>query len=239
MLRQIFKNPATERYETRDEYLSGNVREKLAQAENAATQDPSYQKNADALRKVVPEDLIPDEICVTMGAPWIPASAVQALADHITGRAGSLSVKFIPSNAKWVVDGYGHSGKYEAKGIDLSDLLSDILNNKAIEIYSGRGENRTLDREATDAASVIGGDMKEDFRTWLWSDKARAKRLARYYRAQAAPEKRGVADAPGRKHADRALRWRGQDVRDAGSRHGNASPGHREQAALYPAKQRR
>lgn len=178
---QIFKNPATERYETRDEYLSGNVREKLAQAENAATQDPSYQKNADALRKVVPEDLIPDEICVTMGAPWIPASDVQAFADHITGRAGSLSVRFIPSNAKWVVDGYGHSGKYEAKGIDLSDLLSDILNNKAIEIYSGRGENRTLDREATDAANVIAGDMKEDFRTWLWSDKARAKRLARYY----------------------------------------------------------
>ena len=178
---QIFKNPATERYETRDEYLSGNVREKLAQAENAATQDPSYQKNADALRKVVPEDLIPDEICVTMGAPWIPASDVQAFADHITGRAGSLSVKFIPSNAKWVVDGYGHSGKYEAKGIGLSDLLSDILNNKAIEIYSGRGENRALDREATDAANVIAGDMKEDFRTWLWSDKARAKRLARYY----------------------------------------------------------
>lgn len=178
---QIFKNPATERYETRDEYLSGNVREKLAQAENAAAQDPSYQKNADELRKVVPKDLIPDEICVTMGAPWIPASDVQAFADHITGRAGSLSVKFIPSNAKWVVDGYGHSGKYEAKGIDLSDLLSDILNNKAIEIYSGRGDERALDREATDAANVIAGDMKEDFRTWLWSDKARAKRLARYY----------------------------------------------------------
>ena len=178
---QIFKNPATERYETRDEYLSGNVREKLAQAENAAAQDPSYQKNADELRKVVPKDLIPDEICVTMGAPWIPASDVQAFADHITGRAGSLSVKFIPSNAKWVLDGYGHSGKYEAKGIDLSDLLSDILNNKAIEIYSGRGDERALDREATDAANVIAGDMKEDFRTWLWSDKARAKRLARYY----------------------------------------------------------
>lgn len=178
---QIFKNPATERYETRDEYLSGNVREKFAQAENAAAQDPSYQKNADELRKVVPKDLIPDEICVTMGAPWIPASDVQAFADHITGRAGSLSVKFIPSNAKWVVDGYGHSGKYEAKGIDLSDLLFDILNNKAIEIYSGRGDERALDREATDAANVIAGDMKEDFRTWLWSDKARAKRLARYY----------------------------------------------------------
>lgn len=178
---QIFKNPATERYETRDEYLSGNVREKLAQAENAAAQDPSYQKNADELRKVVPKDLIPDEICVTMGAPWIPASDVQAFADHITGRAGSLSVKFIPSNAKWVVDGYGHSGKYEAKGIDLSDLLSDILNNKAIEIYSGRGDERALDREATDAANVIAQDIKDDFTAWLWSDKARAKRLARYY----------------------------------------------------------
>ena len=178
---QIFKNPATERYETRDEYLSGNVREKLAQAENAATQDQSYQKNVDALKQVVPQDLIPDEICVTMGAPWIPASDVQAFADHITGRAGSLSVKFIPSSAKWVVDGYGTSGKYKARGISLADLLSDILNNKAIEVYSGRGEERALDREATDVANVIAQDIKDDFTAWLWSDKARAKRLARYY----------------------------------------------------------
>ena len=178
---QIFKNPVTERYETRDEYLSGNVREKLAQAESAAAQDPSYQKNADALRKIVPKDLIPDEICVTMGAPWIPASDVQAFADHITGGAGSLSVRFIPSNAKWVVDGYGSSGRYKTKGIGLSDLLSHILNNKAIEVYSGRGEDRALDREATDAANVVAEDMKEDFRTWLWSNKTRAKRLARYY----------------------------------------------------------
>lgn len=178
---QIFKNPMTGNYETHDEYLSGNVREKLVQAENAAEQDPSYQKNVEELKKIIPKDLIPDEIYVTMGAPWIPESDMQAFADHITGRRGNLSVRFIPSSAKWVVSGYGHSGKYAAKGITLDALLSDILNNKAIEVYSGKGKERALDREATDAANVIASDMKDDFREWLWSDKARAKRLTRYY----------------------------------------------------------
>ena len=178
---QIFKNPVTEAYETRDEYLSGNVREKLAQAENAAAQDPSYQRNVDELKKVIPKDLIADEICVTMGAPWIPASDVQAFADHITGRAGTLSIKFIPSGAKWIVDGYGSNSKYKTQGISLANLLSDILNNKAIEVYSGKGKERQLDQAATDAANVVAADMKEDFTSWLWSDKDRTKRLTRYY----------------------------------------------------------
>lgn len=178
---QIFKNPVTEAYETRDEYLSGNVREKLAQAENAAAQDPSYQKNVDELKKVIPKDLIADEICVTMGAPWIPDSDVQAFANHITGRSGALSIKFIPSGAKWIVDGYGSSSKYKTQGISLANLLSDILNNKAIEVYSGKGKERRLDQAATDAANVVAADMKEDFTSWLWSDKDRTKRLTRYY----------------------------------------------------------
>lgn len=178
---QIFKNPITEAYETRDEYLSGNVREKLAQAENAAAQDPSYQRNVDELKKVIPKDLIADEICVTMGAPWIPASDVQAFADRITGRAGTLSIKFIPSGAKWIVDGYGSNSKYKTQGISLANLLSDILNNKAIEVYSGKGKERRLDQAATDAANVVAADMKEDFTSWLWSDKDRTKRLTRYY----------------------------------------------------------
>ena len=178
---QIFKNPVTEAYETRDEYLSGNVREKLAQAENAAAQDPSYQRNVDELKKVIPKDLIADEICVTMGAPWIPASDVQAFADRITGRAGMLSIKFIPSGAKWIVDGYGSNSKYKTQGISLANLLSDILNNKAIEVYSGKGKERRLDQAATDAANVVAADMKEDFTSWLWSDKDRTKRLTRYY----------------------------------------------------------
>lgn len=178
---QIFKNPVTEAYETRDEYLSGNVREKLAQAENAAAQDPSYQRNVDELKKVIPKDLIADEICVTMGAPWIPASDVQAFADRITGRAGTLSIKFIPSGAKWIVDGYGSNSKYKTQGISLANLLSDILNNKAIEVYSGKGKERRLDQAATDAANVVAADMKEDFTSWLWSDKDRTKRLTSYY----------------------------------------------------------
>lgn len=177
---KIFQNPVTEEYETREEYLSGNVREKLAQAETAAKKNPAYQKNVEELKKVIPEDLVSSEILVNMGAPWIPVSDVQDFITSIQGY-GELTAKFSPLLAKWEVDGYGGNPKYNTKGIQLSQLLEAILNNKAIEIYSGTKKDAVLDKEATDAANVTAEELRNDFNEWLWSDKEREARLVRYY----------------------------------------------------------
>ena len=178
----IYKNPATETYETSDEYLSGNVREKLAQAEIAAEKDPAYKGNVEALKKVQPADLVTDEIIVNLGAPWIPVADVQAFVDNINSfKAGSLEIGYIPTLAKWTVSGMGRSTKFKADGITLPELFECILNNKSIQVYNGRGKDRVLDSEKTDAANVVADDIKDAFKHWLWQDKERADRLAKFY----------------------------------------------------------
>lgn len=179
---QIFKNPITEEYETRDEYLSGNVREKLAQAKTAAKADKSYQNNVDELTKVIPEDLVSDEIIVNMGAPWIPVSDIQDFVNSIADR-GNVTVRFFPLAAKWIVAGWGNSSKFNFnRKMDMVKTLEHILNNKAIEITIKDSDGHTyLDQNATDTANVTADEIRAAFKDWIWSDKAREKRLVRYY----------------------------------------------------------
>lgn len=176
----IFKNPATEGYETRDEYLSGNVREKLAQAENAAADDSSYKRNVDELKKVQPQDLVSDEIVVNLGAPWIPASDIQDFAKHCI-KNGNIRVSYVPGIARWTVTGYGGSAKFNTNGMEFKDMLEHVLNNKSIEIYTGRGDERKLNQQLTDAANAMADNVRDEFKRWLWSDKARTDRLVKYY----------------------------------------------------------
>ena len=83
----VFRNPATEAWETDDAYLSGSVRTKLALAEAAAERDPQYARNVAALRRVQPEDLRPSDITARLGAPWIPAADIEAFAAEVMGTA--------------------------------------------------------------------------------------------------------------------------------------------------------
>lgn len=177
---KIFKNPITEEYESREEYLSGNVREKLAQAEEAVKSDKSYQSNVDELKKVIPEDLVSSEIYVNMGAPWIPESDINDFLLTILEH-GKLTVKFTPGLSNWSIDGGGFSVDYETAGISFKELLEKILNSKPIEVYDSRGKDRMLNQEKTDAANAVADRIREDFTEWLWSDKEREKRLTAYY----------------------------------------------------------
>lgn len=177
---KIFKDPITEDYVTREEYLSGNVRQKLAQAEEAAKADKSYEGNVDELKKVVPEDLVSQEIHVNMGSPWIPESDVQAFLDSFDS---GLKVTFIRDAAKWYVKGasWRNVPKYKAEGISFMELVDCVMNNRAIEIYDGPKKDKVLDRTKTDAANVVADNLRHDFEKWLWTDKEREKRLVRYY----------------------------------------------------------
>lgn len=180
---KIFKNPMTGAYETSDEYLSGNVREKLAYAEAEAKRDKSYEGNVEALKKVVPEDLVSDEILVNIGAPWIPVSDYQDFVNYLMGREDSPfeNVKFLPSAGKWEITGYINSPKFKVKGIKFEDFLQNIFNNKAITVYSYSGKDRVVNQELTDAANLTADEIRREFSDWLWSEKEREKRLVRYY----------------------------------------------------------
>lgn len=180
---KIFKNPMTGAYETSDEYLSGNVREKLAYAEAEAQRDKTYEGNVEALKKVVPEDLVSDEILVNIGAPWIPVSDYQDFINYLTGLSSNSAenVKFLPSAGRWEITGYINSPKFKAQGIKFADFLQNIFNNKAITVYSYSGKDKVVNQELTDAANLKADEIRSEFSDWLWRDKEREKRLVRYY----------------------------------------------------------
>src|SRR5262249_13535510 len=98
----IYRDPATREWQTADAYLSGNVRAKLAAAEAAG---PEYARNAEALRQVQPEDVLPGDIDANLGAPWIPASDIRAFAAELFGvPADSFKIDHLKKDAAWSVE---------------------------------------------------------------------------------------------------------------------------------------
>jgi N12 class adenine-specific DNA methylase len=185
----VYRDPESKRWETADAYLSGNVRAKLASAEKAG---PEFARNAEALRQVQPEDVLPGDIDANLGAPWIPASDIKAFAaDLFRVESSSITVGHLAKDAVWSVEGdystqrsvavtadYGTS---RANGIWLLDLA---LNMKSPVIYDpdpNDPDKRVVNQEATLAAKEKQKQIKEQFRGWVFSDPDRTERLVRLY----------------------------------------------------------
>jgi N12 class adenine-specific DNA methylase len=189
----IYHDPDSTSWQTADVYLSGNVRAKLAKAENAG---PEYARNAAALKAVQPEDVLPGDIDANLGAPWIPASDIQDFADGLF-HAGPSSVRIahLPKEAVWSVEAdyaaqksvaaTSEFGTERANGAWLFELA---LNMKTPSIYdtvrSGDREERVLNPEATLAAREKQKQIKDKFRSWIFSDPDRTERLVRLYNDQ-------------------------------------------------------
>jgi N12 class adenine-specific DNA methylase len=186
----IFPNPEAKKWETADAYLSGNVRAKLAAAETAG---PQYVRNANALRAVQPEDVLPGDIDANLGAPWIPESDIQAFAAdlfHVEGNA--VPIGHLKKDAVWSIEAdyaakasvaaTSEFGTARANGTWLFELA---LNMKTPTIYdtiqNGDREERVVNQEATMAAREKQKLIKERFRSWVFSDSERTERLVRTY----------------------------------------------------------
>ena len=186
----IFHDPQSKVWETADAYLSGNVRAKLTTAESA---DDDYKRNADALRAVQPEDVLPGDIDANLGAPWIPEGDIQAFAANLFGvEPSSIPVAHLKKDAIWSVaaDYTAHSsvaatadfGTERANGTSLLELA---LNMKTPTIYdtidTANGEERVVNQEDTLAAREKQKLIKEQFRSWVFTDPERTERLVRLY----------------------------------------------------------
>jgi N12 class adenine-specific DNA methylase len=183
----IFLDPETNHWETADAYLSGNVRAKLANAERAG-----IERNVEALKAVQPEDVLPGEIDANLGAPWIPVSDIQAFAaDLFHVSPGDITVGHLSKDAVWSVQGNWSAeravtvttdyGTPRANGIGLLDLA---LNMKTPTIYDpdpSDSDKRVVNQEATLAAKEKQRAIKEQFKSWIFSDPDRTERLVRLY----------------------------------------------------------
>ncbi|MCX7392549.1 MAG: DEAD/DEAH box helicase family protein [Planctomycetales bacterium] len=186
----IFHDPESKSWQTADAYLSGNVRSKLAAAAQAGS---SYARNAEALRGVQPEDVLPGDIDANLGAPWIPERDINAFAaDLFHVEPSSVPVAHLKKDAVWSLEpdyatkvsvaATSEFGTARANGTWLLDLA---LNMKSPTIYDtidhGDREERVVNQEATMAAREKQKLIKERFRSWVFSDPERTERLVRIY----------------------------------------------------------
>jgi N12 class adenine-specific DNA methylase/SAM-dependent methyltransferase len=185
----IFHDPESKTWQTADAYLSGNVRAKLKAAEAAG---PQYTRNAEALRAVQPEDVLPGEIDANLGAPWIPESDIRDFAAQLFGVApDAIQVAHLKKDAVWSVEaGYAAEQSVAAKseyGTTRANgtwLLELALNMKTPVVYDpdpADPDKRVVNQEATLAAREKQKIIKEKFRQWVFTDPDRTERLVRLY----------------------------------------------------------
>src|SRR5581483_3329725 len=175
----VFHDPESKSWQTADAYLSGNVRAKLVTAEAAGA---AYVQNAEALRRVQPEDVLPGDIDANLGAPWIPVDDIQAFAAELFHvEPSSVPVAHLMKDALWNLDAdyaakqsvaaTSEFGTPRANGTWLFELA---LNMKTPVIYdtimTGDREERVLNQEATMAAREKQKLIKERFRSWVFSE---------------------------------------------------------------------
>ena len=186
----LYQDPDTGAWQTTDAYLSGNVRAKLATAEAAGA---AYTRNAEALRAVQPEDVLPGDIDAHLGAPWIPETDIQSFAAALFGASPeSVQIAHLKKDAVWSVEPGLDALRSVAATTDYGTerangvwLLEQALNLKTPVIYdtvvNDGKEERVLNQEETLAAREKQKQIKEQFKGWLFTDPDRTERLVRLY----------------------------------------------------------
>ena len=201
----IFLNPLYEygnsyepKYLMADEYLSGNVREKLRIAKNSAELYPEdYKVNVEALQKVQPKDLTASEISVRLGATWLPPDDVQEFIFHLleTPRYAQWNIKvhFSPFTSDWNIEGKSYDkgnvrayNTYGTSRINAYKIIEETLNLKDVRIFDyiedDEGKKKAvLNKKETAIAQSKQEMIKQEFQDWIWSDPERRERLCKSY----------------------------------------------------------
>lgn len=198
----VFLNPdyaegVNEKYLPADEYLSGNVRQKLAVAQGKAEQDPQYQINADALAQVQPTDLTASEISVRLGATWLDTGYVRQFIFETLGTPRSvqwgMKVHYSGITGEWRIEGKSKDrgnvkafNTYGTKRINAYEIIEDTLNLKDVRIFDyvydadGR-KTAVLNKKETAIAQSKQELIKEAFAEWIWKDPDRREAICKTY----------------------------------------------------------
>ena len=193
----IFLDPVLGNWQTADEYLSGNVRRKLQEAEKAAVDSPGYLPNVEALRQAQPKDLDASEIEVRLGATWIDYSYIQQFMEQTFkppyNKKHLMQVRYSPTTAEWNISGKSlpsmqDVNAYMTYGTERANayrILEDTLNLRDVRIYDTTYENgvekRVLNQKETTLAQQKQQAIKDAFQDWIWKDPTRRQTLVKQY----------------------------------------------------------
>ena len=195
---KLFAEDLTPEYVTADEYLSGNVRQKLREAESAAWHDPSFAVNVQALQAAQPKDLDASEIDVRLGATWVDKQYIQQFMQELFEipfyQRRAVQVQYSQYTSEWRISGktslsYNNVANSMTYGTDRAPglrILEDTLNLRDVRIYDtvedaeGK-EKRVLNQKATTLAQQKQQAIKDAFREWIWKDPQRREALVAQY----------------------------------------------------------
>lgn len=200
---KLFKDPVSEQYVPRDEYLSGNVRQKLAFAEDAARSEPEYARNVEALKAVIPADIEVEDIEIPLGSPILSVEDTQAFIDDILGEPSAVVVRYNPVTTYWEVTTTPRYGRISAQAhekyeiarasyddrdnIGISTVISKILNTGKIESsnFKVKDDDSETVRKARAAAEVkaqtIVKDINEKLKEWILKTPEVKQRVGQSY----------------------------------------------------------
>ena len=193
----IFLEPVSRQWQTADEYLSGNVRKKLAEAKQAAETDPTFQINVQTLEAVQPTDLTPGEIAVRLGATWVPVDVVQQFMYELLDTPFCLRDKiqpcFFEMTGQWNVTGktinrsnVKANSTYGTKRVNAYEIIEDTLNLRDVRVFDYHTDSSgkrvaVLNKNETAIAQGKQELIKQAFQDWIWKDPARRERLCKLY----------------------------------------------------------
>lgn len=177
----IYEHPA-DGWQQADEYLSGDVVKKLKEARAAADVNPRYKRNVDALVAVQPRPLGPTDITVRMGANWVPTSDYVDFAKEIMGE--QVRVTRNDQTGDWRVEGISgvSASEWGTNALRPAAIMDAVVNSRQIKVTYKDTDGKThVDDVETEKANDTARKMREAFSRWIWTDGARADRLAAYY----------------------------------------------------------
>ena len=190
----IFEDPITGKWETADEYLSGNVREKLKIATSYAETKPEFSTNVQALKQIQPQNLDASEIEIRIGATWIDPKYIDDFmgevfqTPHYLLDPGAVKTSFSNITSTWNIAGKNAETSrsfanttFGTTRVTAYKLLEDTLNLKDIKIYDTFDERRVLNKEETTIASQKQENIKEAFKDWIFRDPERRQKIVETY----------------------------------------------------------
>jgi len=178
----LFMDPADNQYVLRDAYLSGNVREKLAQANQAG-----LFANVRALEEVQPEDVGAHEINARIGSPWVPESVYESFAKALFGPGTKARISYTKLTAAYTAtiepeNGTANTSTWGTPSYHGDSILVALLNNRPIRVtYKDADGNMQTDKPATEAANIKAQEVRDKFQDWLFADAERSELLVRAY----------------------------------------------------------
>jgi diguanylate cyclase (GGDEF)-like protein len=186
-----FLRDGTVDFKTREDYLSGNVRWKLKQAEEAQEKDKRFSKNIEELKRVIPKDLDNSEIYVRMNAPFLLADDIKSFMMELLdlegrqisiGHSRELGKWYVDSNiSKWVTNPKVNE-EFGTKDLNAIKIINMLLNNKNIEVVRKDAQGKKfIDMDASDAAKGKAEEIVNAFNDWIWKDAGRTARIVRDY----------------------------------------------------------